>query len=157
MNLAAGTVKCQVAQYDKYRDTLEKAMIQRGKDLATIKGLITTELTRIVTGDAGSRCEKALSNGNWRPERNEETVCVTGLCCGAARIWMESGTTKDAAWRTIETCQPSGTGAYSYQPPRAPMATTLPTKVIAKFACIEGAQRLAVAASAMAAAAFMLA
>jgi len=132
-------------------------MIQRGKDLVAIKALITTELTRIVTGDEGSRCEKALSNGNWRPERKEESVCVSGLCCGAARIWMEAGTTKDAAWRTIETCQPSGATKYKYQPPRAPMATTAPAKVEVNFACIEGAQRLAVAASAMAAAVFMLA
>lgn len=79
-------------------------MVQRGKDLIAIKKLITAELTRAVPGDEGARCEKAPSNGDWRPDREEEVVCVTGLCCGAARIWYKSGTTKDAAWRTIETC-----------------------------------------------------
>jgi len=132
-------------------------MIKRGNDLATIKGLITTELTRPVTGDEGSRCEKALSNGTWRPDRAEESICVKDLCCGAARIWYASGATKDAAWRTIESCQPKGASKYKYQPPRAPMDITMPTKVEVNFKCIEGAQRLAVAATAMAAAAFMLA
>ena len=64
----------------------------------------------------------------------------------------------NAAWRTIETCQSEEEGTmYSYQPPRAPMATTMPTKVDYPFTCIEGAKKLAAAASAVAAAVYMLA
>jgi hypothetical protein len=154
--LAKETALCQVKAYDTYRATFEAAMVQRGKDLIAIKALITTELTRAVAGDEGSRCEKAPSNGDWRPDREEERVCVSGLCCGAARIWYKSGTTADAAWRTVESCQPSGATKYKYQPPRPPMATAAPTVVEVTFACIEGAQRLAAAAAAMAAA-YMLA
>lgn len=107
-------------------------------------------------GTAGARCEKALSNGTWRPARGEQ-ACDEGLCCGAARVWMTSGATADAAWRTIETCQLETVTSYDYQGPRAPMATTMPTKVSVDFACIEGAHKLAAAASAVAAAVYMLA
>lgn len=155
-NLAKETVACQVKAYDKYREEFEKRMVQRGKDLIEIKKLITTELTRPVSGDEGSRCEKAPSNGDWRPEREEEWVCVSGLCCGAARVWFTSGTKADAAWRTIESCQPSGNTKYKYTPPRPPMQATAPKVQEVDFACIEGAQRLAAAAAAMAAA-YMLA
>jgi len=70
---------------------------------------------------------------------------------------MESGTTANAAWRTIETCQLETADSYSYQPPRAPMATTMPATESANFTCIEGAKKLAAAASAVAAAVYMLA
>lgn len=65
--------------------------------------------------------------------------------------------TKDAAWRTIETCQLATATSYMYQPARAPMALTMPTKVSVGFACIQGAKTLAAAASAVAAAVYMLA
>merc|ERR1712072_758937 len=63
-------------------------------DLKTIKALIAAEVTP-APGTAGARCEKALSNGTYRPARGEKT-CAEGLCCGAARVWMESGVTGDA-------------------------------------------------------------
>merc|ERR1711862_717223 len=108
-------------------------------------------------GMAGWRCEKALSNGTNRPKRGEQT-CAEGLCCGAARVWMAAGDgVADAAWRTIETCQTETDSSYMYQPPRAPMATALPDPVSVPFTCIEGAKKLAAAASAVAAAVYMLA
>jgi hypothetical protein len=66
----------------------------------------------------------------------------------------------NGAWMTIETCgavADSGQEKYMYQPPRAPMATTFPTKKAYLFTCIQGAQKLAAAASALAAAVYMLA
>lgn len=112
-------------------------------------------------GAEGSRCEKALSNGTYRPKRGVEAgTCGgkdSGLCCGAARVWMGSGTTADAAWRTIETCQKEDAETYNYQPPREPMALTMPKTESVPFACIEGAKALAAAASAAAAAVYMLA
>lgn len=67
----------------------------------------------------------------------------------------------DAAWRVIESCQPiegsGGAGSYEYQPPRAPMATEMPPTVAYPYMCIEGAKQLAAAASALAAAVYMLA
>jgi len=59
---------------------------------------------------------------------------------------------------TIETCQSNATGTkYTYIPPRAPMATAWPAGTAYAFTCIEGAQNLAAAASALAAAVYMLA
>jgi hypothetical protein len=58
---------------------------------------------------------------------------------------------------TIETCQSSDTTTYSYVPPRGPMETTAPAADTFPFVCIEGAQKLAAAASALATAVYMLA
>ena len=149
------TLNCQVAAYDAYRTTLETAMVDRAAALKAIKAELEKE-TIPNPGTAGARCEKALSNGTWRPARGEQT-CEEGLCCGAARIWMSSGSTEDAAWRTVETCQALDATTYSYRPARAPMATELPDMESVAFACIEGAHKLAAAASAVAAAVYMLA
>lgn len=121
-------------------------------------------------GTVGARCEKALSNGTFRPARGETTCKGTEeapLCCGASRVWMAAGVSADQAagvvaqadamWRTIETCGPADATTYDYQPARAPMATTMPAKVSVGFTCIEGAKKLAAAASAVAAAVYMLA
>jgi len=152
----AAVLACQISAYDAYRTALEAEMEQRAADLKIIKALLETELKTPAPGTAGARCEKALSNGTYRPARGE-LACDDGLCCGAARVWMESGATADAAWRTIETCQAETDTTYSYQPARAPMATAMPGKVTVDFTCIEGAKKLAAAASAVAAAVYMLA
>jgi hypothetical protein len=151
----AAVLACQIRAYDAYRTALEAEMEQRATDLKTIKALLEAEVTP-APGTAGARCEKALSNGTYRPARGE-LACDEGLCCGAARVWMESGATADAAWRTIETCQTATDTTYDFQPARAPMATAMPTKVSVSFTCIEGAKKLAAAASAVAAAVYMLA
>lgn len=157
--LADTTLACQVAAYDKYRETLDEALGARETALATIKTLLENQPETPAPGTEGARCEKALSNGTYRPKRGEETCGGkdSGLCCGAARVWMTTGTTADSGWRTIETCQQDTAETYSYQPPRAPMATTMPATVSVPFACIEGAKALAAAASAAAAAIYMLA
>jgi len=133
-------------------------MVRRAADLKAIKALLEKELTRPAAGTAGARCEKALSNGTYRPARGELT-CAEGLCCGAARVWMASGGTPDAAWRTIETCQPLDTKKYTYTKARSPMSTDLAAARAQEvdFVCIDGAKKLAAAASAVAAAVYMLA
>jgi hypothetical protein len=149
---------CQIKAYDAYRTTLEATMVQRNEDLVTIKALIETELTKPAPGTIGARCEKALSNGTKRPDRVAEVTCGEGNCCGAARVWMAAGPgTANSMWRTIETCQVATAETYDYQPARSPMAITMPAKVSATFTCIEGAKKLAAAASAAAAALYMLA
>jgi hypothetical protein len=149
-------MNCQVAAYDKYRTTLEAAMVSRADDLNAIRALLAAEETP-APGTVGARCEKAISNGTFRPKRGEMACGGEGFCCGASRIYMQSGTTANAGWRTVETCQAIATTEYSYIAPRAPMATTLPTAVKVPFTCIEGAKKLAAAASAVAAAVYMLA
>jgi len=149
-------MNCQVAAYDKYRTTLEAAMVARADDLNKIRALLAAEETP-APGTVGARCEKAISNGTFRPKRGEMACGGEGFCCGAARIYMKSGTTADAGWRTVETCQAVGTSTYSYVAPRPPMATEMPIAVSASFTCIEGAKKLAAAASAVAAAVYMLA
>lgn len=109
--LDAAQLKCQIDAYDTYRQTLEDALKERADKLKEIKAAMEAELTRPDPGTEGARCEKALSNGTFRPGRFEgadDYVCGgpdSGLCCGAARVWMESGVTENAGWRTIETCQ----------------------------------------------------
>lgn len=65
--------------------------------------------------------------------------------------------TADAMWRTIETCQKADAVSYNYQPARSPLAITMPATQDVAFTCIEGAKKLAAAASAVAAAVYMLA
>lgn len=158
-DLVDTTLACQVAAYDKYRQVLDEALQTREEDLATIKAMLEDLATEPAPGTAGSRCEKALSNGTYRPKRGEETCGGkdSGLCCGGARVWMKSGTTEGAGWRTIETCQLDTTETYAYQPPREPMSIQMPATESVAFACIEGAKALAAAASAAAAAVYMLA
>lgn len=129
----AAVIACQVKAYDAYRSTLEDAMVARNADLVTIKGLITAELTKKEPGTVGARCEKALSNGTFRPSRTKEGEEVCGdpeeFCCGAARVWMAAGSDADGApqanamWRTIETCQTKDTAEYVYTAARAPLGT----------------------------------
>lgn len=154
--LATAVLACQIKAYDEYRTTLEEEMVQRAADLVKIKALLETQLVEPAAGTVGARCEKAISNGTYRPARGE-TTCGEGLCCGAARVWMSSGTTADAGWRTIETCQTATDTTYNYQPARAAMALDMPKVQTVNFACIEGAKTLAAAASAVAAAVYMLA
>jgi len=140
-------------------------MVKRAEDLKKIKAMLDAQVTP-APGTLGARCEKAISNGTFRPKRGELTCppdldadgnVTQAYCCAAARIYMTSGVTADAGWMTIETCQKAGTGKYAYQPPRAPMATEMPAKVEVDYTCIEGAKKLAAAASAVAAAVYMLA
>jgi hypothetical protein len=169
--LAGAVLACRVAAYDAYRTTLEGLMAQRLADLKEIKALMEKNLEDTPEpGTVGARCEKALSNGTFRPARGETTCKGTEeapLCCGASRVWMAAGVSSDQAggvvaqadamWKTIETCQAADATEYAYQPPRAPMATEMPATVTVGFTCIEGAKKLAAAASAVAAAVYMLA
>jgi len=154
--LDAAVLACQLKAYDAYREALEALMVQRATDLQKIKTLLETEMIKPAPGTKGARCEKALSNGTFRPKRGEMT-CAEGLCCGAARVWTTSGTTADSAWLTVETCQTATDTSYSYVPPRKPMQTTASAAESVNFTCIEGAKKLAAAASAVAAAVYMLA
>lgn len=146
----AAVVACKEAQYDLYKADYDAAVAKRAADLVTIKALIAAnKAAKPARGTAGARCEKALSNGTFRPARGEGT-CAEGLCCGAAsRVML-------GAVATIETCQAVAATSYDWAPARAPMAITMPATVSVDFACIQGAKRLAAAASALAAA-YMLA
>ena len=146
-------VACKVAHFDQYSRAFDAAVTTRASNLSTIGGLIDAELAAIpARGAQHSRCEKAISNGTFRPSR-DETTCDEGLCCGAAVIDIGAGTNM-----IIETCQPEATTEWAYTPPRAPMATVAPTaQDPVAFTCIQGAQKLAAAASALAAAVYMLA
>lgn len=147
----AAIISCKEAQYDAYSTTLAAAIATRATNLTTIEGLIDAqEAAKPTRGAAGARCEKAMSNGTFRPRRDEAT-CAEGLCCGAARIPVGEAT------MIVETCQLVAATTYSYKPPRAPMATTMPAGTDYPFTCIQGAKKLAAAASALAAAVYMLA
>jgi len=150
--------ECKVAQYDLYHAALKKRETTRTEDLEKIKKLLADTVAP-ARGAAGARCEKALSNGTFRPARSATTCTAAAgkvACCGAARIPI-SGTDAGAGWMTVETCGTADQKKYSYTPPRKPMETTNPTAVDYDFTCIQGARKLAAAASALAAAVYMLA
>jgi len=145
----AAIVTCKETEFDKYAATLAAAEATRATNISTIQALVDGA-TKPTAGSAGARCEKAMSNGTFRPRRDEAT-CAEGLCCGAAKIPVGK------AVMIIETCQAKDAATYSYAPPRAPMALAMPTGTDYPFTCIQGAQKLAAAASALAAAVYMLA
>jgi len=176
---------CQIKQYDIYRKTLEKQLAKRRQTLKDISAELAKQGPK-KAGTAGARCEKAPSQGRGLNPRITNVqavdgkvpegsmavagaVCEMGLCCGAARIWMTSGVTPQAAWKTIETCQPTGTKTYNYVRARLPMEVAVPnaadlataadktSRQTVAFTCIEGAQRLAAATAALATAVYMLA
>jgi len=61
-------VACKVENYDNYLETLQLAQQQREDDLDDILALVTeAEEDAPEAGAAGSRCEKAMSNGTFRP------------------------------------------------------------------------------------------
>lgn len=117
----AAVVACKEEQFDAYARALAAAVAERAAALDTIEALIDAqEAAKPAPGTVGARCEKALSNGTFRPSRNENTCTGETLCCGAARVPLGAG------WMTIETCQENTASTYAYAPPRAPLATTMP-------------------------------
>jgi len=164
---------CYTAAFDAYAATLKKALTDRKDNLVKIKALLEkNQKDKPAFGKENSRCEKALSNGTLRPKRELDAtkpgaVCEKDLCCAAAKVPLASGVattagkgSAKAGFRIIETCQKaasSGTGKYSYTPPRAPLATANPTPTTHTYTCIEGAKHLAAAATAAATALYMLA
>lgn len=90
-NLAAKTkdklakiVECEAQQYNEYVKTLNAAIAKRKDDIKAIVALLDARV-KPAKGTKGWRCEKALSNGTFRPARGEKT-CAEGLCCGAAKV-----------------------------------------------------------------------
>lgn len=146
-------VACKSENYDAYDATFQAALATRLVNLGKIEDFVDDAIaSRPAPGAQGARCEKALSNGTFRPRR-DETTCNEGLCCGAAHVPLT-----DAMTMIIETCEPIETQTVSWQAPRSPMSTTADgAEFTANFTCIEGAQKLAAAASALAAAVYMLA
>lgn len=151
---------CKIAQYDLYHASLQKREKARADDLAKIKKLLADNAAAApARGAAGARCEKALSNGTFRPARSATTCTAPEgkiACCGASRIPIP-GAEAGAGWMTVETCGNTEQKKYAYTPPRKPMETENPKAVEYDFTCIQGARKLAAAASALAAAVYMLA
>jgi len=147
----AAIVKCEAEKYDEYSEALSAAVQARKDKIAKIVKLLD-ERKKPAKGAAGWRCEKALSNGTFRPKRNEKT-CGTDLCCGAAKI-VTAGSN---VVMTVETCQSKTAKTYEYTKPRTPLAVDWTKVPNVPFACISGAQKLATAASALAAAVYMMA
>jgi len=143
-------VACKVANYEEYADDLADAEATRSTKLDDIEELLEG-LTTPAAGTVNARCEKAVSNGTFRPKRNEETCTGETVCCGAAKIPMGN------VIMTVETCQEVTTEKYAWAPPRAPMETEMPDADDYLFQCIQGAQKLAAATSALATAVYMLA
>jgi len=150
----ATIMKCQGLKYDAFYAELQKRLTDRKKKLETIEALLDTQITGAPKkGAAGRRGEKAISNGTFRPTRNEKT-CATGLCCGAAKYTAADN--KNLVI-TVETCQTAAAKEYKYQPPRQPLAIAMPATKGVPWACITGANKLASAATALAAAVYLMA
>lgn len=144
--MVAAVVKCKEDQFDLFTAAMAKAKTDRAANLATIEKLITGKKADFTDG---GRCEKTFAKPG---KRNEKTCRDEKLCCGAA-----TGTAPNGATMVMEVCQDKTKETYSYVGPRLPMATTLPAAVDLPFKCIQGAKKLAAAATAAAAAVYMLA
>lgn len=110
-------VECEAEKYNAYMVTLDAAVKARAKAIADIVKLLD-ERVKPEPGAKDWRCEKGLSNGTFRPMRNEKT-CATGLCCGAAKVVRDA--TQPNVVMTIETCQTKTDKTYSYIAPRTPL------------------------------------
>lgn len=120
--LAEKIQACEVAKFKTYSTELQTAVQKRVDDLAAIRTMLDG-IAVPARGAAGARCEKAFSNGTFRPARTnasgaeDKTYMLTGgcgenLCCGAAVVVPDSAS---QAVMTIETCQPTeGTVNYNY-------------------------------------------
>ena len=152
----AAVTKCMNTKYESYKTTMSQAVAQQKTDIQTIKALLDAKVTP-AAGATGARCEKGLSQGNGRAARAQPCTAETD-CCGAAKgPVVPVATWADAPLMTIEICQASSAKTYSYVAPRAPMATTEPAGTDWPFACIDGASKLAAAATALATTAYMMA
>jgi len=149
------SVVCKEQRFDEFDLALQAGVAARAAALETIAQLVDAEiLAAPARGAQGWRCEKAMSNGTFRPPRSQAAgTCLEGLCCGAARVPVQGG----VAVMTVETCQPELADAAAWSPPRAPMATTAPTGESYPWTCIQGAARLASGAAALSAALYALA
>lgn len=166
--LATAMTKCKNTKYDAYKVTLSTAIAARDTNLAKIKTLLEKkDKAKLAAGATGARCEKGLSQGVGSAARAKPCTAETD-CCGAAKgpvlAATAAGYWKDAPTMTIETCMPKTSKTYKYSPPRAPMQTTDPADAANAasqqdwpFVCIDGASKLAAAATALATAAYMMA
>lgn len=153
MQKATAVAACEAALYDTWAEALVQAEQDRKKAIEDVEDFLADQVVP-ARGTAGARCEKALSNGTFRPARDAETVCAADLCCAAARIPTGNG------WRTVETCQPEAGEDLTMSwvaLPRVALANELPAAASYSYTCIQGAQKLAAAATAAAAAVYMLA
>lgn len=149
---ATAVAACEAALYDTWAQDLVQAEQNRKKAIEDVEDFLADQVVP-ARGAQGARCEKALSNGTFRPARDAET-CAEDLCCAAARIPTGNG------WRTVETCQPEAGEDLTMSwvaLPRVALVNELPAPGSYSYTCIQGAQKLAAAATAAAAAVYMLA
>jgi len=90
-------MECKEARYDQYAETLAGEEGKRASDLSDIEDLIDDNPAP-AAGTIGARCEKAVSNGTFRPKRDLETCTGETVCCGASKIAVGN------LIMTIETC-----------------------------------------------------
>lgn len=159
-NVVADDLKCKSENFDAYTAGLLSRRQTREELLDDIQAFIESD-TPPAAGTLGARCEKALSNGTFRPARAsgaadpEASLTCIGetACCGASRVPLDG----IGGFLTVETCGTTEQEKYTYRYPREPLAKTRDSTIEVTFTCIEGAQRLAAAAAAAATALYMLA
>jgi len=103
----------------------------------------------IVDGETDFLCNEILIFEGVKLTRPVRPQCNPGFCCGGA-IDTSDGL-------PYETCQEINSTQVVYRPMRAKNATSRKPAETLEFACIDGAQKLAVAAVAIASSIFMLA
>lgn len=91
----------------------------------------------------------SLTIGGIPIDRKARPACKADYCCGAAF----DETTKT----TVETCQYKARRVYTFRPMRPKNATKNPATRDIPWACIEGAQKMAVSAIALLSTVYMMA
>lgn len=151
----AAQVTCKEQRFDQYDLALTAAAAAREEQLRLIEVEVQAGLDgRPQRGQEGARCEKAMSNGTFRPARGQAAgTCAEGLCCGAQRIQVEGG----QALMTVETCRPEAATEAPWRAPRGPMDLQAPAAVTYPWTCIQGARPLLAGGAAALASLWLLA
>lgn len=148
--LALATEVCKATQYDQFVKDVAAAKADRETKLKAIENFIESR-TKYAHGANKGRCEKPQSNG----DRIRRGKCAAETdCCGAA-----TGRPHGAAGPlvTIEICLEKTAKTWNYVAPREPLKGEDPAPDSWPFKCIDGASKLAGAAAAVLASAYMMA
>lgn len=148
--MAAAKTACYETKYDAYRNDVASKESARAASLKAIEKLLDAR-TPVAHGATGGRCEKPMSNGD---HLRRGKCAADSDCCGAATGKPHG---ENGPLVTMEVCLDKTAEKYMWVGPRAPMAEKFPDPKAWPFVCIDGAAKLAGAASAVLASAYLMA
>lgn len=136
---------------DKDASELAKKIVAEREKTAETVALLDAEDKKIADlikdGETDFNCAQVTTFDGVKLSSPVRPYCNPGFCCG-------SGLGSDGV--NYETCQLIGTTQVVYRPMRAKNATSRKPSETLDFACIEGAQKLALSVAALASTLFIM-